>query len=137
MRTLFDYFWSDWRIGLIAAIVLAAVAGLISAWLTPRGPLTTSQALASMALALVIGVVAGLMMGSRWSMLVTPIVFAITFELARRGIDGPTVDSIHLGSTYGLIAFVVGRLFHGLLVLAPMIVGTVYGVWFAARFNGS
>jgi len=88
-----------------------------------------------MAAAFVIGVVAGLVMGNRWSMLVTPAVFVVVFELARLGVQGPTVDGIHLGSMYGIIAFVLGRVVHGLLVLTPMILGTVYGVWFAARFG--
>ena len=135
MRTVFESFWSDWRIGLAIAVGIAAGAGLISAWLTPRGPITTPQALTSMAAALVIGMLAGLVMGSRWSMLVTPAVFAVVFELARLGVSGPTVDGIHLGSTYGVIAFVVGRLVHGVLVLAPMILGAVYGVWLAARLG--
>jgi len=135
MRTVLEYFWSDWRIGPAVAVGVATGAGLISAWLTPRGPVTTAQALASMAAALVIGVAAGLVMGSRWSLLVTPVVFAVVFELARLGIDGPTVDGIHLGSTYGVIAFVLGRLVHGVLVLAPMILGTIYGVWLAGRLG--
>jgi len=135
MRTVFKYFWSDWRIGLAVAVAVAAGFGLISAWLTPRGPVTTAQVLTSMAAALVIGLVAGLVMGSRWSMLITPAVFVLVFELARLGVDGPTVDGIHLGSTYGVIAFVLGRLVHGLLVLVPMILGAVYGVWLAARLG--
>jgi pimeloyl-ACP methyl ester carboxylesterase len=88
-----------------------------------------------MAAALLIGIATGLVMGSRWSLLVTPVVFAVVFELARLGFDGPTVDGIHLGSMYGIIAFVLGRVVHGLLVLVPMILGTVYGVWFAARLG--
>ncbi|MCC7352897.1 MAG: alpha/beta hydrolase [Anaerolineae bacterium] len=68
-------------------------------------------------------------------MLVTPALFVVVFELARLGVDGPTVDGIHLDSTYGVIAFVLGRLVHGVLVLAPMIVGTGYGVWLAARLG--
>jgi hypothetical protein len=119
MRTLLEQFWSDWRIGLAVAALLAAVAGLISAWLTPRGPVTTPQALTSMLTALLVGLGAGLVMGSRWSMLVTPAVFVGVFEVAQLGVDGPTVDGIQLGSTYGIIAFVVGRLFHGVLVLLP------------------
>ena len=35
------------------------------------------------------------------------------------GSSGPTVDGIHLGSTYGIIAFVVGRGLHGLLSVVP------------------
>jgi pimeloyl-ACP methyl ester carboxylesterase len=88
-----------------------------------------------MALALVVGAAAGLMIGSGWSTLITPVAFVVVFELARLGVDGPTVDGIHLGSTYGIIAFVLGRLVHGALVLPPMILGAVYGVWLAARFG--
>ncbi|MCZ7552373.1 MAG: hypothetical protein B6D39_05545 [Anaerolineae bacterium UTCFX2] len=132
MHSVLESCWSDWRIGIGAATGIAAGAGLIGAWLTPRGPVTTLQALASMAIALAIGILAGLVMGSRWSMLIAPVVFVVVFELARLRVVGPTVDGIHLGSTYGVIAFVLGRLVHGLLVLAPMILGAAYGVQFAA-----
>ena len=135
MRTILNYSWSDWKVALTAAVILAAAAGLISAWLTPRGPTTTPQALATMAAALLIGAAAGVVTGSRWSMLITPVVFAAVFELARLGVAGPTVDAIHLGSTYGLIAFIVGRLLHAVLALAPMILGARYGVWLAARIG--
>jgi pimeloyl-ACP methyl ester carboxylesterase len=135
MHTLFEHFWSDLRLGFAGAAALAVGAGLISAWLTPRGPVTSVQVLTSMALALGIGVAAGLVMGNRWSMLITPVVFVVVFELARHGTDGPTVDAIHLGSTYGVIAFVVGRFIHAVLVLVPMILGARYGVWFAARLG--
>jgi hypothetical protein len=54
---------------------LAVGAGLISAWLTPRGPITTAQVLVSMVVALVVGVIAGAVMGNRWSLLVAPVVF--------------------------------------------------------------
>jgi len=135
MRTLFEYFWSDLRLGLAGAAVLAVGAGLISAWLTPRGPVTMHQALVSMAAAFLICASAGFLMGSRWSMLFTPVVFVVVFELARLGVAGPTVDTIHLGSTYGLIAFIVGRLVHAVLVLIPMILGARYGVWLAAHLG--
>lgn len=135
MRTLFNFTWSDFRYGLASAAVLSVAAGLASAWVTPRGPVTTTQALATMAAAILIGMMAGLTSASRWSMLATPVVFIITFEFARRGIEGPTVDAIHLGSTYGLIAFIVGRLFHGVIVLVPMILGTRYGESIAAALG--
>ena len=132
VSTLLEQVWSDWRIGLAIGVVLAVIAGLISAWLTPRGPVTTPQALVSMIVALVIGVGTGLVMGTRWSILVTPAVFVGVFELARLGVDGPTVDGIHLSSTYGIIAFVLGRGVHTLLVLVPMVVGCLYGHTLAA-----
>lgn len=51
-RALLDLMWSDWRVGLGAAIALAAGFGLISGWLTPRGPITTYEALISIGAAL-------------------------------------------------------------------------------------
>ncbi|MGD9145712.1 MAG: peptidase, partial [Anaerolineae bacterium] len=137
-RPVLESSWTDWRVGLAVAAVLAAGAGLIAAWLTPRGVVTAPQALSSMAAALLVGLMTGLATGSRWSMLVTPVVFVVAFELGRFGVDGPTVDGIHLGSTYGIIAFVLGRLFHGVLVLLPMILGAVVGAWLAGRLgNGA
>jgi pimeloyl-ACP methyl ester carboxylesterase len=88
-----------------------------------------------MAAALVVGVAAGLVMGNRWSMLVAPVGFVVVFELARLGVRGPTVEGIHLTSAYGIIAFMTGRLVHGLLILVPMMLGAVYGAWLAARLG--
>lgn len=136
-RAVLELFWSDWRIGLVAVVALAAGFGLISAWLTPRGPITTSEALISMALALAIGIGGGLVLGNRGSILVTPVVFAVVFELARLGVEGPTVDAINLSGMYGIIAFVLGRVVHGLLVLAPLALGSVYGAWLAGRLGNT
>jgi len=132
MSKLLGTFWADGRLGLAATALLAVAAGLVSAWLTPRGPITTAQVLVSMVAALVVGLVAGAVMGNRWSLLVAPIVFIATFELARLGVEGPSVDAIHLGSTYGIIAFVLGRVVHAVVVLVPMILGATYGVWLAS-----
>lgn len=135
MPTALTYVWADWRLKLAAAGGLAVGAALISAWLTPRGPVTASQALASMVAALVLGLAGGLVLRSRWSMLLLPAVFVGAFELARLGVAGPTVDRMHLTSTYGMIAFVLGRGLHGLLVLLPMILGARFGVELAARLG--
>ena len=89
-----------------------------------------------MVLSLGVGVVAGLATRSRWAMLLAPVVFAAAFELTRLGSDGPTVDAIHPGSTYGLIALFVGRGFHGALDLAPMVLAAAFGAAFARRLNG-
>ncbi|HSJ83186.1 MAG TPA: alpha/beta fold hydrolase [Acidimicrobiia bacterium] len=135
VEAMLDFFWSDWRVSLAVVVVLAAAAGLLGAWLTPRGPITTAEALTSLGAALFVGLAAGLVMGSRWSILATPVVFVVVFELARMGTVGPTVDAIDLGGFYGIVAFVLGRVFHGLLVLAPMILGSMYGVWLAGRLG--
>ncbi len=71
------------------AVALAGGCGLLSGWLMPRGPLTTAEALATMAVSLF-------------------------------------VDSLQT-SPYGLLAFIVGRGFHALLGLTPMILGAALG----------
>ena len=111
------------------AIALACLAALISAAYTPRGPATSQQALVSIAGALAVGLAIGLVMRTRWSLVLGPAVFLLAFEVARFNVRGPTVDGIALGTTYGIIAFVVGRFVHGLLVLVPMALGAAYGTW--------
>ena len=133
--TMLDWLWSGWRIGLLVAMVMAAGFGVIGAWLTPRGPMTTTEALVSMVAALGVGMAAGMATGSRWSMLLAPVVFAVVFEFTRLHTVGPTVDDIHLFSLYGMIAFVLGRVVHGVLVLAPMALGAGYGVWVSGRLG--
>lgn len=119
------------------AVFSATVAyGLLAAWWTPRGPITTSQAVGAVTLSATLGVVAGLLLRSRWTMLAAPTVFAVTFEIGRSGTSGPLVDGIHLGNTYGVLAFLSGRGLHGVLALAPMTVGAALGAGAARRRLG-
>ena len=74
-------------------------------------------------------------MRSRWAMLVAPVVFVVVFELTRLGTTGPLVDAIHLSSMYSVIAFVTGRGFHGLLALAPMVLGAALGAAVGRRLG--
>ncbi len=128
--------WRDWRFGAGAAASVAVAAALLVGWWTPRGPLTTTQVLSAMVIAAFVGLTAGLAMRSRWAMLLAPVVFATVFEVARIGSDGPTVDAIHPGSTYGILAFAVGRGFHGVVGLAPMLLGAAVGSALARRATG-
>lgn len=129
LRTVWAVKWRAVGLALLAAVAY----GLLAAWWTPRGPLSTLEGLAAMALGLLVGVVSGLLLRSRWAMLVAPVAFAAAFEVARLGVSGPTVDGIHPGSAYGIIAFVVGRGVHGLLALAPMVLGAALGAGWARR----
>ena len=52
-------FWDDRRLGIAAALGLAVAWGLVAAWFTPRGPLTTSEALWSMMISVAVGGMAG------------------------------------------------------------------------------
>ncbi|WP_380166270.1 alpha/beta fold hydrolase [Jannaschia sp. R86511] len=124
--------WRDGllRLGLAAAapLVWGNAAGL---W-TPRGPMTATQALAAMLISLAVGVAVGVLLRSRWALLLGPVCFAAMFELTRLSTTGPLVDGIHL-SEYGLFALVTGRGFHGLLTLAPILLGAVGGAALARR----
>jgi pimeloyl-ACP methyl ester carboxylesterase len=85
----------------------------------------------------IVGVVTGLVLRSRWALLLGPAAFMTVFELARMGTAGPMVDGIHLGSTYGLVAFALGRGLHAVLALVPMVLGALLGAAAARRLNGA
>ncbi len=126
--------WADRRLAGGLALLAPVASGLLAGWWTPRGPMSSFEGLAAMGLALMIGLVAGLLLRSRWAMLVAPVAFAVVFELVRLGASGPTVDGIHLGSTYGIMAFAVGRGVHGLLALLPMVLGAALGAALARQW---
>ena len=136
VRALLRPLWRDRRLALAAAALLAASWGAIAAWWTPRGPLTTSEALWSIALSLLVGGGAGLVMKSRWALLVAPTAFVVVLELVRIGTDGPTVDGPRF-STYGLMALILGRGVHGLLSLLPMLLGAAVGAGVARRLDAT
>jgi proline iminopeptidase len=121
------FLWRDRRLAAAGTAGSVAVVGLCVGWWTPRGPMTTSQALASIAISGAVGLAAGFVQRSRWAMLVAPLGFALAFEAARLGSDGPTVDAIRLRSTYGVLGATVGRGFHGIVAVVPMVLGAVFG----------
>jgi ABC-2 type transport system permease protein len=100
---------ADRRLAWSLALFATVGYGLLAGWWTPRGPMSTLEGLSAMGLGLIVGCVAGLLLRTRWAMLVAPLTFAMVFELARLAVSGPTVDGIHLTSTYGIMAFTVGR----------------------------
>lgn len=126
--------WADRFSGAAVALGVAAGGGLLAARWTPRGPLTTAQSLTTMIMGLLIGLVAGLVSRSRWAMLAAPLVSVVLFEAARFGTDGPTVDGVHT-TPYGVLAFIVGRGFHGLIGLVPMVLGAAMGAGLARRLS--
>jgi pimeloyl-ACP methyl ester carboxylesterase len=130
-----SFVWGDWRVGAGVAAGIAALAALITGWWMPRGPMTGAQALAAMMIGAAVGVGAGAVMRSRWAMVLAPLVFVGVFELVRLDAVGPTVDAIHPRSTYGVLALVVGRGFHGLVGLVPMMLGAAFGTPLARRLR--
>lgn len=122
-------------IGMMAAAGVAALTGLLVALAMPRGPATAAQALFVMATSLVVGLVAGMAMRSRWAMLLAPVAYVIAVEIGRLDVVGPTVDAIRLDNTYGILALILGRGFHGLVGLLPMIPGASLGVALARKVS--
>jgi proline iminopeptidase len=133
----FDPTRLDRRLGAPLALLVAAAYGLGAGWWTPRGPVTTAEALIAIGTGLAVGAVAGVVMRSRWAALSAPVAFVVVFELVRSATAGPFVDGIHLTSTYGFIAFALGRGLHGVLTLAPMLLGALLGAATARRRNGA
>jgi proline iminopeptidase len=127
--------WDDWRIGIGVAVAAAGVHGLVAGWWTPRGPITAFEALATIVISLLVGVFAGVVMRSRWVMLLAPVAFVVVFELARMGTVGPLVDGIRPGSPFGILAFALGRGLHGLLALVPLLLGAALGAAKARRLG--
>lgn len=123
--------WQRWMV----AVGFTTVFALVAAWLTPRGPVTTTEAVLTIVAGIVVGLGAGIATSSRWSMLVAPVVFITVFELLRLDLVGPTVDAIDLGSFLSIAAFVLGRGLLGLLVLVPLAVGAAYGVVLSDRLR--
>ena len=124
---------ADQRLAWCLALLATVGYGLLAAWWTPRGPMSTLEGLSAIGLGLLVGCVAGLLLRTRWAMLVAPLTFATVFELARLGVSGPTVDGLHLTSTYGIMAFAVGRGVHSLLALLPMVLGAACGAALSRR----
>jgi pimeloyl-ACP methyl ester carboxylesterase len=132
LRRLLERIWRERTLMVAVAVAVAAVYGVAAGLWTPRGPLTRVDGVVTVVLSLVVGCAAGLVMRSRWALLAAPAAFAISFEMTRLGVTGPTVDAPRF-TEYGIIAFVVGRGIHGLLALLPMMLGAALGVALARR----
>jgi pimeloyl-ACP methyl ester carboxylesterase len=128
--------WQDRRVGLALAIGFAVLAGLIIGLAMPRGPATALQALFVLAVCLAAGLAAGLVLRSRWAILLAPIAHLVVIELFHLGLAGPTVGAVRLDETFGIIALVVGRGFYFLLGLVPMALGASLGATLARRLSG-
>jgi proline iminopeptidase len=136
-RAVLRRLWTHAGTRIAAAAGAAGTSGLIAAVLMPRGPVTSAQAIILMALGLLTGIAAGFILRSPWAMLLSPVVHVLAFEAARLGETGPTVDGIHLDTTFGIMAFLTGRVVYGLLAVLPMLLGVIWGNALAARFSGA
>lgn len=100
-----------------------ALVGLLTALTMPRGPVTAVQIWVVLLSSLLVGLVGGLALRSRWAYLLLPLIYIAVIELGRLNVVGPTVDALRLDNPYGLLALVVGRGFHGLIAFPPLCLG--------------
>lgn len=123
-------------LSVVAVISLAALSGALVAIAMPRGPATSAQALAVLALGLLVGLSAGFLLQSRWALLLAPVVHIVAIELVRMPVSGPTVDAIRVDTAFGVLALLLGRGFHGLVGILPMLLGAALGAALARRRAG-
>jgi len=121
------------------AVTLGSVSliGLLTALTMPYGPLTTAQVWIMMISGLAVGLVAGLALRSPWAMLLAPLAYILVFELFRPHGLVPTLGMPRLDNPYGILALIVGRGFHGLVGLLPMVLGAGLGAFLARYLPGS
>ena len=118
------------------ALGSAAFIGLLTALTMPYGPITTAQVWMVMGASLVVGVIAGLLLRTPWAMLLAPLAYILFFELLRPDGLVPTTGAIRLDNAYGILALLVGRGFHGLVGLLPLVLGAGSGVLLARSQSG-
>ncbi len=136
LTQLFAPLWEHRLVGAAVTVVVAALAGLLVAANMPHGPATAPQALIVLALGLIVGLAAGLTMRSRWALLLAPLTYVLAVEFAQRGVAGPTVGAIRLDGTFGILALMLGRGFHGVVGLLPMVLGAAFGLRVAHALAG-
>lgn len=126
-----------WPLASLGAYGAAALFGLASALVMPRGPVTTTQALGLMAGSLLIGAAGGYLLRSRWALLILPLLHLVAFELGRIGAAGPTVDLPRLDNAFGILALLLGRGVYLVLGVLPQVIGVGFGLTLARRLAGA
>ena len=114
-----------------------ALIALLTVLAMPYGPITSTQVWIVMISCLAVGLIAGLALRSPWVMLLAPLVYIVVFELFRPHGGALTIGLPRLDNTYGILALVVGRGFHGLVGLLPLILGAGWGVILSRYLPGS
>jgi proline iminopeptidase len=127
---------SNRKLALAVAVGIAVAAGLLTSFVSPRGPTTIANALFVMAVGLLVGTLGGALVRSRWSLVVLFFVYFLGIEAGRLNIVGPSLD-LRLDNPYGAIAFVLTRGIHSVLVLPPIAFGILVGLAVGRRLGWS
>ncbi|MFZ0548494.1 MAG: alpha/beta fold hydrolase [Candidatus Promineifilaceae bacterium] len=127
------------RLRSVEAVVAAgsvSLIALLTGLFMPFGPITNTQVWLVMLSSLVIGLFVGWLTRTPWAMLLAPLTYLILFELVRLNGVVPTTGGLRLDNSYGLMALVMGRGFHGLVGLMPMVLGAGIGVFAVRTISG-
>jgi len=122
------------RAGIV--VLVAGLAGWVTALVIPRGPITGPQVALAMASGFIVGGICGFVLRSRWAILLTPVVFVLAVELGRIAVAGPTVDRPDFSTGFGPLVLLLGRGFHAVIQLVPMMVAAAVGAGIARRISG-
>jgi pimeloyl-ACP methyl ester carboxylesterase len=123
-------------LGMGLAVLIALLAGLLADAIAPRGPVTTVQGLAVMAIALLAGLAGGFLARTRWVLIPQLIAYAVAVEVGRSSLAVPSLE-VRLDNVYGIIAFVITRGVDGILLLLPMTTGVLLGRGLGHRLVGT
>jgi proline iminopeptidase len=126
----------DRRFGIALATAIALGAGLLTSVVAPRGPTTQLNALFVIAIALFVGWLGGALGRSRWALIALLVAQLTGIELGRLDVVGASLD-VRLDNSYGVVAFILTRGLHGILVLAATALGMLVGIAFARRIGWS
>ena len=116
--------WTAPALGTVGVTAGGVAAGLLQ----PLGPTTAAGALALLAGGLALGLVAGALARTRWMILLAPLTFIVAFEYARTGAGLLTTGPLRLGSAYGPLAYLLGRLTPWTLAGVSLAVGAGWSV---------
>lgn len=116
----------------ICSLIVPVIAGLLVTRVMPRGPVTSNDALLMLGTSLIAGILSGYLLRRSLVMLLAPLLWLTAFELGRLSETGPTVDSIQLGSTFGILALISSRGVLLLLGILPIAIGAGYGIKLAS-----
>jgi hypothetical protein len=129
---------TDNRRSIETAVAAAGVSliALLTGLFMPFGPITNTQVWIVMLTSLAIGLFAGWLTRTSWVLLLAPLTYIIIFELVRSNGLVPTTGALRLDNSYGLLALIMGRGFHGLVGLLPMVLGTGLGIFLVRANSG-
>lgn len=127
-RGLISQFDRSSTLRIAAGLAIPALGGVTIAVEMPRGPVTSTQALTLMVLGAFSGLATGLLLRSGLAVVHAPLANILAFEIFRRDAAGPTVDGIHLDTTFGVLAALTGRGVYVILAILPIVAGVGWGL---------